>query len=283
VAPSHVARAFLISGSTAERLQSLRGLLENGHLEFPFILKPNVAQRGAGFRIIRSEVDFTSYLETVPTDAVAQEYAVGPREAGVFYYRFPGQASGHIFAITEKVFPTVSGDGRRSVRQLIEADERAAMIASTYLSRLGPRAHGIPVPGEVVRLVEAGNHCQGCVFLDGAYLSSERLLKRIDRISQDIPGFYIGRYDVRYATDDELRAGQFTIVELNGAASEATSIYDSRNSLLAAYRMLYRQWHLVFEIGRDNRERGFRCPSLLDLWRRWREYCRISEFYPIAD
>ncbi|NJR13361.1 MAG: hypothetical protein HC779_02710 [Phyllobacteriaceae bacterium] len=49
---------------------------------------------------------------------------------------------------------------------------------------------------------------------------------------------------------DDLRAGRnFQIVELNGAASEATSIYDSRNSLFGAYRTLFHQWELVFAIG----------------------------------
>lgn len=281
--PGHVARAFLLSGSYADRLDRVYMLLDTGQLEFPFVLKPNVAQRGAGFRVIRNEGDFRAYLTTVPADLIAQQYASGPREIGIFYYRMPDTSRGHILAITEKLFPTVRGDGRRTVRELIEADERAAIIASTYMARLGSRADTIPAVGEVVRLVEAGNHCQGCIFTDGAHLAFENLLNQIDQISQSIPEFYIGRYDIRYATDDDLREGRFTIIELNGAASEATSIYDPRNSLWSAYGMLYRQWRFVFEIGCRNRERGFQCPSLLELWRTWREYCRISEFYPIAD
>ena len=59
-------------------------------------------------------------------------------------------------------------------------------------------------------------------------------------ISQRLTGFFIGRYDIRYHKDDDLRAGKnFQIIELNGAASEATSIYDSRNSIFAAYRTLF--------------------------------------------
>jgi len=282
-APGHVARAFLLSGSYTDRLERLYMLLNNSQLQFPFVLKPNVAQRGAGFKIIRNEGDLRTYLEIVPADLIAQQYASGPCEAGIFYYRMPDAPRGYILAITEKSFPTVRGDGRRTIRELIEADERAAIVASTYMARLGPRASAIPAVGEVVRLVEAGNHCQGCIFTDGAHLASENLLKQIDQISQRIPEFYIGRYDIRYVTEDDLREGQFTIIELNGAASEATSIYDARNSLWSAYLMLYRQWHLVFEIGRRNRERGFQCPSLLGLWRTWREYCRMSMFYPIAD
>ena len=99
-----------------------------------------------------------------------------------------------------------------------------------------------------------------------------------------IDGFFIGRYDIRYASDDDLRAGHsFQIIELNGAASEATSIYDSRNSLLAAYRTLFRQWELVFAIGAENRRRGSKPTGLALLWRKWRETDHLIATYPLAD
>jgi hypothetical protein len=282
VAPDKVARSFLIPAGKSRR-QHLFALLQSERLSFPFVLKPNVGQRGAGFKIIHDLDQASAYLASIPSDLVAQQYAPGPLEAGIFYYRIPGEKRGHILAITDKVFPTVCGNGQRTLRELVNLDDRASRIASTYLKRLEARAHEIIPFGETVRLVEAGNHCQGCIFLDGMHFYSAELLDVIDRISQALPEFYIGRYDVRYATDKDLRAGRFTIIELNGAASEATSIYDARNSLLSAYRMLYRQWDLVFQIGRRNRDRGFRGPALLGLFRSWRDYCRISAAYPIAD
>src|SRR5207249_4459366 len=81
------------------------------------------------------------------------------------------------------------------------------------------------------------------IFKEGGDLNSEELRTAFDEISQKLPGFYIGRYDIRYRSDDELRAGkEFQIIELNGAASEATNIYDEGNSLWSAYNTLYRQW-----------------------------------------
>jgi hypothetical protein len=43
-------------------------------------------------------------------------------------------------------------------------------------------------------------------------------------------------------SDEDLENGRFKVIELNGAASEATNIYDARNSLFSAYRTLYKQW-----------------------------------------
>jgi hypothetical protein len=106
----------------------------------------------------------------------------------------------------------------------------------------------------------------------------------MDEISRKLTGFFIGRYDIRYASDEDLRAGgNFQIIELNGAASEATNIYDSRNSLWDAYRTLFRQWDLVFAIGAANRARGMTITSFSLVWRAWRHYGKLAATYPAAD
>jgi hypothetical protein len=107
---------------------------------------------------------------------------------------------------------------------------------------------------------------------------------KIDSISRRLRGFYIGRYDLRYASDEELRAGRnFQIVELNGAASEATSIYDSRKSVFTAYRTLFQQWDLVFAIGAANRRMGTRTTKFSLIWHHWRDYVHRANTYPAAD
>src|SRR6267154_4625243 len=148
------------------------------------------------------------YLAKVSAPLVVQRYVPGPKEAGIFYYRFPGEERGHIFGITRKEFPTVVGDGVRTLRELVEADPRARLISQTYLKRFEGAADEVLEAGKILRLVEAGNHCQGCIFLDGADLLTEELREVFDGISRKLPGFFVGRYDIRYASDIELRAGR---------------------------------------------------------------------------
>jgi hypothetical protein len=106
-------------------------------------------------------------------------------------------------------------------------------------------------------LAFAGNHVQGTLFRDGRHLLTPALERRIDEIARQIPGFFIGRFDVRYSSVDRFKAGEdLAIVELNGATAESTNIYDPDGSLLDAYRTLFRQWSLVFAIGAVNRRRG---------------------------
>jgi membrane protein DedA with SNARE-associated domain len=283
--PAFTAEAELLAGdSIAERLHSLDEIRARLSLEFPFILKPDVGQRGVGIKLIRTREQAEEYLRQTSAPLVIQRYAPGPHELGIFYYRFPHETRGHIFAITEKIFPKLVGDGRRTIGELIERDPRARFVAATYLRRFATRRNEVLAAGEELKLVEAGNHAQGCVFRDGMKFCAPELERCIDAISQRLTGFFIGRYDIRFASEDDLRAGKnFQIIELNGAASEATSIYDSRNSVFAAYRTLFRQWDLVFAIGAANRERGCAPTKLSHVWQKWREYSRMAATYPLTD
>jgi hypothetical protein len=106
----------------------------------------------------------------------------------------------------------------------------------------------------------------------------------IDAIASKVPGFFIGRFDLRYASDDALSRGEdFQIIELNGAASEATNIYDADNSLLSAYRTLYRQWELVYAIGAENKRANRAGATTIDVIRDWLHFRSISRCYPAAD
>jgi hypothetical protein len=283
--PGFTAEAELLEGAAPqERLNSLRKICQQRSIDYPFILKPDVGQRGVGVKLVRSEEQALVYLRQSRAPLIVQCYAQGPEEVGVFYYRFPHEPHGHIFAITEKIFPVITGDGRSTISELIWADSRARFMASKYLQRLNGRADEVLTAGKSLRLVEAGNHAQGCIFKDGIRFCTPALAECIDSISKKIPGFYIGRFDIRYSTEEDLGAGRnFKIIELNGAASEATSIYDARNSVFEAYRTLFRQWDLVFVIGAANRRSGSAPTRFAAIWQKWREYSRYAAAYPAAD
>lgn len=283
--PEFTAAARLLNGATTEeRLASLAAARAELGFDYPFIIKPDVGQRGVGVKLIHNTEQAAAYLRITSAPLLAQRYAPGPFEVGVFYHRSPDVLRGHIFAITEKIFPSVTGDGMSTLEELIWRDLRARFVADKYLARLGERRAEVPPAGAVIKLVEAGNHAQGCIFRDGASLWSAALEQRLDDISRRLDGFFVGRYDLRYATPQDLRAGRnFQIVELNGAASEATNIYDARTSLRAAYRTLFRQWEIVFAIGAANRQRGTRPTQFPELWRAWRATNALIATYPAAD
>lgn len=226
-------------------------------LTFPFVLKPDVGERGRGVRIAHDPTDVEVFCTTCDEPFLVQAYHAGPHEAGVFYYRMPGEARGRILSITDKRFPVITGDGRSTIAQLIQQHPRYRMQAPVFLARHAQVRDVVLAGGVSFQLARAGNHSKGTMFLDGEWLRSVPLEARIDAIAQAYPGFFIGRFDIRYADADAFRAGHdLAIVELNGATAEPTDLYDPNRSLLTAYRQLFRQWTLVFQIGAANRRRG---------------------------
>src|SRR5579863_5801846 len=192
--PEFTAEAELPEGANpVERLASLREICARRSIAYPFILKPDLGQRGDGVKLIRSEEQARAYLEHSPAALLVQRFAEGPHEAGIFYYRFPNETGGHIFAITEKIFPQITGDGQTTVSELVWRDPRARFMADKYLRRLADRREEVLPAGETLKLVVAGNHAQGCIFRDGMDLGTPALVKCLDAISKTVPGFYIGR------------------------------------------------------------------------------------------
>jgi hypothetical protein len=231
--------------------------------EYPVVLKPDVGERGRDVAICRNEPNLRRYFEIHRGKTIVQRYVDG-LEFGIFYYRYPSEPKGRIFSITSKHFPKVVGDGIRRVSELILADERASCIADVYLARVTER---IPSPGEVVPLAELGSHCRGAVFLDGSSLETPELTAAVDAVANCHSGCYFGRFDVRSPSIADLQAGRFEVLELNGVSAEATHIYDPAVSVVEAYRVLFRQWRIAFEIGAANRAGGTKPMSLGELSR----------------
>lgn len=272
---SSVATSKMLAGSLSHhaRIESARGFMRDHANGFPVVLKPDAGERGAGVAVIRSEAELSDYLNS-PVNVIIQEY-VGGLEFGVFYYRYPDCPTGHIFSITSKKFPTVVGDGAHSLENLILKDDRAVCMAHVYFDAHRDRLWSVPGKDDPVQLIEIGTHCRGCIFLDGHEIKTEALEAAIDRVARGFEGFYFGRFDIRTPSLADFREGKnFKVVELNGVTSEATHIYDPRNSLPTAYGVLFQQWRIAFEIGAQNRNQGARPVSLKTLVRlviqKWR-------------
>jgi len=300
----HWVAPWVVVGRSEEEavtVAAAEAALEAGGLAYPVVAKPDIGQRGAGVRVVRTRDDLVAYVAAFPAGArillqrlVVDVAALPPapegagveaaREAGVLYWRLPGDERGGIFSLTLKVFPQVIGDGRRTVEELIDADARAHRLRDLYLERLGERAARVPAAGERVALVFAGNHCQGTIFLDGSARVTEAMVRRFDEIARSIPEFWFGRFDVRFSSLAELERGEgFQIVEINGASAEATHIWDASMTLREAYRTLFRQFDVLFRIGAANRRRGYRPLSLRRFLRDVIAVHRLAARYPATE
>ncbi len=274
----------LIGGLVHSADETLCWMDENSET-FPVILKPDAAQRGAGVRVARGPDDVARYFERTAGPVLVQCFHPGPFEAGVFYLRYPHEDAGRIFAVTDKHFPVITGNGRDTLERLVWSHPRFRMQADVFLRRLGESADRVPADGEAVPLGMAGNHCQGTKFTDGAHLITPELTAAVDAVAKRFDGFFFGRFDLRYADVASFTAGRdLHVVELNGVTSEATNIYDPHRSARWAYGVLFAQWRHAFAIGAANRGRlQQEPPSLFTLLREVRRYYRSIRIDPRSD
>lgn len=263
--------ARLETGPT--RLADFDALLSFRGWSYPLVLKPDVGERGAAVRLVRNREDAEAYLTTNPVRTLVQPYHPGPFEVGIFYVRNPQEAAGTILSVTVKHQPRVTGDGTTTLRGLILRDARHRVQAATLFEQLGTRAHHVPCAGETVLLAIPANHCRGTLFRDGAHLITPELAAAIDAVARATPGFFFGRFDVRYSDPAEFAQGRgLAVVELNGVLSESTNMYDPRFSLFRGLRILADQWTRACAIGAENIRRGAPPATLSEIRRALRTH-----------
>jgi hypothetical protein len=204
------------------RVRAATRWMDETGVPFPVIVKPDVGEQGWGVALICTRRGLERYFECMPGAIIVQRYLPGV-EAGIFYWRRPGAERGRIVSISEPIR-----------HRDVPAD---------------------PGPEEAPSIL-FGFTCHDAEYRDARSWNSPQLERAIDALACAVPGFFFGRFDVRAASGDALRRGEFTVIEVNGVLSEATQIYDPAVGFARACATLLHQWRVAFEIGSENRARG---------------------------
>lgn len=224
-----------------KRLETLPG--------FPFIVKPDLGERGVNVEVIRDKNEWEKY--PLEKDLIIQEFIDLPFEFGVFYVKFP-ESSGQILSITGKEFLEFESDGNSTLRNFVENNIRAYPRKDYLFQKFKDLLDTIYPKGTKILLEPIGNHNRGTMFYDASNLISNDLILKLDEISEQIDGFNYGRFDVKTSSEEDLKKGNFIILEINGANSEATHIYDPNYNLIRAYREVKRHLDFQFQIAKMN-------------------------------
>ncbi|MEB8347474.1 D-alanine--D-alanine ligase [Flavobacteriaceae bacterium KMM 6898] len=239
---------------------SLKEILPKIHkagIKFPLIAKPDIGMKALGVEKLENSIELISYLQKSSKDILIQELIVYPNEIGLFYVRFPDEKRGRITGIVYKEFLSVIGNGKDSIEQLIKQNPRSSLQLVSLWKMHGNLLNKVLVKDETFVLVPYGSHTRGSKFTDVSHKINDQLLETINMICTQIPGFYFGRLDIRYNSFEELSKGNnFSIIEINGAGSEPTHIYDPGHSLFFAWREIFKHWKLLYEISVINKRKG---------------------------
>lgn len=233
---------------------NLKSIISAHGLDFPLIAKPDIGHRGINVSKVENIEELENYAQSVREDFLIQEVVTYAQEIGLFYYRLPDESSGNISGITIKNFLTVQGNGKDSLMQLLSSIPRHTM----QIPPLSQKYDLNKVLDMGVRkcLVPFGNHNRGTEFLDGSNRISDQLHHSLDPILSNIQGFYYGRLDIRFDDWEALESGKnFKIIEINGAKSEPTHIYDPAHSFWHGQREIFRHQVLFQRIVAKNIKR----------------------------
>ena len=247
------ATLFFKAGSS---LSTVLNEINDYGLQYPLIGKPDIGMQGKAVKKLGNAEELSGYLTASKVDFLIQEFISFENEVGIFYYRYPNEANGKISGIVQKEFLSVTGDGYSTIEALLRKDRRFILQLETLRRSDGDDFNHVLKAGEKHLLVPYGNHVRGAKFLDASSMIDETITRSIDKVCKKIDGFYFGRLDIRYNNWEDLRQGKdFSIIELNGAGSEPTHMYDPKHSIFFAWKEIIRHLNILSRISRMNRKR----------------------------
>ncbi|MCA6074414.1 ATP-grasp domain-containing protein [Fulvivirga sedimenti] len=251
--------------------------MKDAGLAFPVIFKPDMGERGKGVHKITHPEEIDMYRKEIRTSFIIQEFVDLPVELGVFYSRIPGGSKGKISSVVLKEMLFVTGDGVSTLEELVQQNDRAYLQKKTLMTRWAPKWKDVIPKDKKFILETVGNHCRGTKFLNGNFLITGKLTEIFDSLSDEIPGFNFGRFDLRTRSFAHLERGEFKIMELNGAGSEPAHIYDPAVTVTDAYRSLFWHWKTLYRISRENHKNGIPYLSLRDGIREYRNVLKNQQ------
>ncbi|WP_336732082.1 D-alanine--D-alanine ligase [Chryseobacterium sp. VD8] len=232
--------------------------LKSQTINFPVIVKPNIGLKGLGVVQVENVNELEDYQKNNDCDFLIQEKINYQHEVGIFYHRFPDEKKGKITGMVKKEFLSVKGNGRKTLRELVMENPRSAFQIKAIEQKMGSEMQKTVPENEEIILIPFGSHTRGAKFIDISSEVTEKLEQKINEICTKVNGFYFGRLDVMFENLELLKNGEnFKIIEINGAKSEPTHMYDPKHSLFFAWKEIAKHWNIMAEISRKNHETGF--------------------------
>ncbi len=272
VPPEFIPKSFLFHPNVTIKEDILNTLLIND-IKFPIIAKPDVGERGLHVQKLESELDLEKYLKRANYSLIIQEYVNLPMEVTILCYRIPENEEAAITSVCVKEFLHVQGDGKATIRELIERDERAGLYLDILTEKWAPSWDKIPSSNEKIWLQPIGNHCKGTKFINANEMIDSELEKTFIDILDRMDGYYYGRFDMRCLDWESLKRGEnFKILEFNGACSEPAHIYDPSFGVFKAYKAYWKQWGIMARIFKMQDQKGIQPISFSEAWQRFNQY-----------
>jgi hypothetical protein len=254
IPPEYYPKTILIQPN--DDLETILQRINSENIQFPLIAKPDIGLRGTAVKKIHNTKELAAYFSKANFNVLIQSLIPYENEIGLFYVKLPNQP-GKITGIVSKEFMILTGNGKNTLRELLHSDKRYLLQLETLELEYKNLLNTVLKEGETINLVPYGNHCRGTKFVDASHEITSEMIESFNAICSQIKDFHFGRMDIMYQSYEDLAKGKnFQIVEINGAISEPTHMYDPKHSLWFGWKELTRHFHYMYLISKNNHKNG---------------------------
>ncbi len=223
-------------------------------LSFPIIAKPNIGFKGLNVSLIKNQKELGHYLSTHDSsESILQEYIDLEKEYAILFYCLPQSGKIGISSFVEKTFPHVIGDGISTIDTLIDR------YKNPYLDKKSSKRNNrkclsrVLPPGEKYVIGRIGNYSRGAKFVSLNYQIDDELVIAINKLRLQVEGIYFFRLDLKSNDISSIKAGNFKIIEINGAKGEPLHIYDKKIPWGQKIKDVRQHWSLMSRVVKESK------------------------------
>jgi len=249
--------------------------MNNKGLRFPIFIKPDVGLQGYLVKKIDNEKELARYLEPYTHKKfLIQEFLDHNNEYALLYYKYPETGESGIFSLSSRSYPFVVGDGKKTLKELLEGYGNDRVDRTDFMERYKDLMDDIVEKGQKFIVDYVGNYKRGSELHDEVGAVDNELVQAIDQYIGSIDGLHFIRLDLKAHSIEDIKKGDFKIIEVNGAKAESMHKYDNKYTDTDRMKILDEHWHILGDISRQNIAKGYKpgsllssVKSLLNLWR----------------
>lgn len=240
--------------------------LKESGLDYPIIAKPNIGLKGMEVEKVHSQEALEQLFatDTKNREWILQEFLDDPCEYSILFYKCPTSGEYGITSFIEKVYPQEVADGIHTYRKIIAECKNPFLKKATVRRRFSDRLDTVPPKGTKITLDEIGNYSRGASFYSKMHEVDQAMVTTYYNQYRDQTDINFFRIDCKAKSMEEVKAGKYKILEVNGMKSEPLHIYDPKYSFSDIRKEIISHWKTIEKVSREQMTIIGETPSLIE-------------------
>lgn len=269
ILPQHLLPATTITTN----MDDAKAFMQLHGLQYPMIIKPNTGLKGMMVEKLYSDKDLQDFFadeEHRDREWLLQEFLGQEREFAVLFYKYPKSGKYGISSFIEKIYPSLTADGKHTYRELIDAYKNPFLEKAFALKKFAAELDNIPGKGTKIVLDEIGNYSRGAKFFSLNEEVDAPMVEAYYDHYKELTGLNFFRIDCKADTLEDCKNGNYKILEVNGMKGEPLHIYDPKSTFFGNVKALRLHWSHIQQVVKEQEDLIKDAPTFAEGVRSWR-------------